>query len=143
MSHRDKRLIRAQSAVLGARLRETRRFVQVVAGPRQVGKTTTVTQVLERLDLPSVYVSADEPGTDGAAWLAAQWERGRDAAAGAGAAGAVLVLDEVQKIPQWSRGVKRLWDEDSRAGRPLKVVLLGSAPLPMQQGLTESMAGRF
>src|SRR5215831_20490833 len=100
MSQRDKRLVRPQTGTLEARLREPRRFLQVVAGPRQVGKTTLVTQVLDRLDLPGVYVSADEPGGDDGAWLAAQWERGRDAAAGDGA---VLVLDEVQKIAQWSR----------------------------------------
>jgi uncharacterized protein len=143
MSSRDKRHVRAQAATLEERLREPRRFVQVVAGPRQVGKTTLVSQVLDRIDLPSVYVSADEPAGDNASWLAAQWERGRDAAAAAGPPGAVLVLDEVQRIGQWSRSVKRLWDEDSRAGRPLKVILLGSSPLLMQQGLNESMAGRF
>ncbi|HXF44792.1 MAG TPA: ATP-binding protein, partial [Burkholderiaceae bacterium] len=64
-------------------------------------------------------------------------------AAGRGKAGAVLVLDEIQKIPGWSEAVKRLWDEDTRARRPLKVVLLGSAPLLVAQGLTESLAGRF
>ncbi len=141
MSTRDKRLVRAPTDTLELRLREPRRFAQVVAGPRQVGKTTLVTQVLERLDLPAVYVSADEPVGEDAAWLAAQWERGR--AAAAGDAGAVLVLDEIQKIPQWSRIVKRLWDEDTRAGRRLKVVLLGSATLLVQEGLTESLAGRF
>ena len=107
-----------------------------------MGKTTLVGQVLSRLDIPSVLVSADEPTVGDTAWLAAEWERGRLAAADAGKAGAVLVLDEVQKIPRWSETVKRLWDEDSRARRPLKVVLLGSAPLLMQQGLTESLAGR-
>jgi len=142
-SGRDKRLVRSQAAALEDRLREPRRFVQVVAGPRQVGKTTLVSQVLDRVDLPGVYVSADEPDGDDVAWLAAQWQRGRDAAAAAGPAGAVLVIDEVQKVGQWSRSVKRLWDEDSRAGRPLKVLLLGSSPLLMQQGLSESLAGRF
>ena len=134
---------RQQAGTLAARLREPRRFLQVVAGARQVGKTTLVAQVLSRLDIPSVFISADEPTVGDTAWLAAQWERGRLAAAEAGEAGAVLVLDEVQKIPRWSETVKRLWDEDSRARRPLKVVLLGSAPLLMQQGLTESLAGRF
>src|SRR5262245_49610611 len=143
MSHREKRFVRSQAATLEARLGEPRRFMQVLAGPRQVGKTTLVEQVLDRLDVPAVLVSADDPAADDAAWLAAQWERGRLAAAHAGQTGAVLVIDEAQKIPQWSRAVKRLWDEDSRAGRPLKVVLLGSAPILMQQGLTESMAGRF
>lgn len=134
---------RGQAKVLAARLAEPRRFMQVVSGPRQVGKTTLVCQVLSRLDLPTVFVSADEPVPGDTAWLAAQWERGRLAAAGAGKAGAVLALDEIQKIPRWSEAVKRLWDEDTRAGTPLKVVLLGSAPLLMQRGLTESLAGRF
>ena len=134
---------RSQADTLAARLGEPRRFLQVVAGARQVGKTTLVEQVLGRLDVPSVYVSADEPTVGDTAWLAAQWDRGRIAAADAGTSGAVLALDEVQKIPRWSEQVKRLWDEDSRARRPLKVVLLGSAPLLMHQGLTESLAGRF
>ncbi|OFW15557.1 MAG: AAA family ATPase [Acidobacteria bacterium RIFCSPLOWO2_12_FULL_67_14] len=134
---------RQQAGTLVARLSEPRRFLQIVAGARQAGKTTLVGQVLSRLDIPSVFVSADEPTVGDTAWLAAQWERGRLAATDAGKAGAVLVLDEVQKIPRWSETVKRLWDEDSRARRPLKVVLLGSAPLLMQQGLTESLAGRF
>ena len=134
---------REQAGTLAARLSEPRRFLQIVAGARQVGKTTLVGQVLSRLNIPSVFVSADEPTVGDTAWLAAQWERGRLAAADVGKAGAVLVLDEVQKIPRWSETVKRLWDEDSRVRRPLKVVLLGSAPLLMQQGLTESLAGRF
>jgi uncharacterized protein len=143
MSKRASTFERRQADVLAARLDEPRRFLQVIAGARQVGKTTLVGQVLDRLGRPSVFVSADEPTIGDTAWLAAQWERGRLLAAGAGKAGAVLVLDEVQKIPRWSDIVKRLWDEDSRARRPLKVVLLGSAPLLMQQGLTESLAGRF
>lgn len=134
---------RQQADTLGARLNEPRRFLQVVAGARQVGKTTLVGQVLNRLDVPSVFVSADGPTVGDTAWLAAQWERGRLAAGDAGKSGAVLVLDEVQKIPRWSETVKRLWDEDSRTRRLLKVVLLGSAPLLMQQGPTESLVGRF
>ncbi|HEV3214384.1 MAG TPA: ATP-binding protein [Vicinamibacterales bacterium] len=134
---------RSQAETLSARLAEPRRFLQVVAGARQVGKTTLVQQVLDRFDVPSVFVSADEPTVGDTAWLSAQWDRARIAASESGKAGAVLALDEVQKIPGWSEIVKRLWDEDSRARRPLKVVLLGSAPLLMQQGLTESLAGRF
>lgn len=134
---------RNQTEILSARLAEPRRFLQVVAGARQVGKTTLVHQVLDRLDALSVFASADEPTVGDTAWLAAQWDRARIAASEAGKTGAVLALDEVQKIPGWSDSVKRLWDEDSRARRPLKVVLLGSAPLLMQQGLTESLAGRF
>lgn len=102
-----------------------------------------VGQVLERLDLPTVSASADEPTLGDTSWLAAQWDRARVAADEAGKTGAVLALDEAQKIPGWSETVKRLWDEDTRAKRTLKVVLLGSAPLLVQQGLTESLAGRF
>jgi hypothetical protein len=134
---------RSQAEILLARLAEPRRFLQIVAGARQVGKTTLVQQVLDRLDVPSVFVSADEPTVGDTAWLSAQWDRARIAASDAGKTGAVLALDEVQKIPGWSESIKRLWDQDSRAHRPLKVVLLGSAPLLVQQGLTESLAGRF
>ena len=132
---------RPQAAVLAARLAEPRRFVQVVAGPRQVGKSTLVQQVTGGLDVPVRYVSADEPTLRAADWIGQQWEAAR--LEGTGKAGAVLVLDEIQKIPAWSETVKRLWDEDTRKRRLLKVVLLGSAPLLIAQGLTESLAGRF
>jgi predicted AAA+ superfamily ATPase len=130
---------------LARRLREPRRFLQVVAGPRQVGKTTLVRQMLADWPGPSVYASADEPSLRDAAWLRAQWERARllgatDAHPAENGPGAVLVIDEVQKVRGWCEAAKRLWDEDSQAGRALRVVLLGSAPLPMQQGLTESPA---
>ena len=100
-----------------------------------------VHQVTAGLGLPSRYASADEPTLRGDGWIAQQWEAARLAPVGDD--GVVLVLDEIQKIPGWSETVKRLWDEDTRAGVPLKVVLLGSAPLLIAQGLTESLAGRF
>lgn len=134
---------RSQAGILEKRLREPRRFLQVVAGPRQVGKSTLVGQVVDRLGLPAVSVSADEPTLADTAWLSAQWDRARLEAAGGSKRGAILVLDEAQKIPGWAETVKRHWDEDPRAKRPLKVVLLGSAPLLVQRGLTESLAGRF
>lgn len=132
---------RPQAEVLAERLSEPRRFVEVVAGPRQVGKSTLVQQVTDELSLPVRYVSADEPTLRGADWISQQWEAARLEVSGK--AGAVLVLDEIQKIPAWSETVKRLWDEDTRKKRPLKVVVLGSAPLLIAQGLTESLAGRF
>ncbi len=133
---------RAQARILADRLAEPRRHIQVVAGARQVGKTTLVEQVLADASVPAVYASADEPSLRDPSWLVAQWDRGR-LAAGDRPAGAILALDEVQKIPSWSEAVKRLWDEDTRARRRLRVVLLGSAPLLIQRGLTESLAGRF
>jgi predicted AAA+ superfamily ATPase len=113
----------------------------VVAGPRQTGKTTLVQQATEGLDTPVRHASADEPGLRDADWIARQWEAARLSIEGP--AGAVLVLDEIQKIPNWSETVKRLWDDDTRARRPLRVVVLGSAPLLIARGLSESLAGRF
>jgi hypothetical protein len=99
--------------------------------------------VVSQAGLPHVFASADEPTLHGPGWLDAQWDAARLLLRDAGRRGALLVLDEVQKIPQWSEAVKRHWDADARAKRPLKVVLLGSSPLLLQQGLTESLAGRF
>ncbi len=140
MSTSEQPFRRPQGAELARRLAEPRRFIQVVAGARQVGKTTLVQQVTETAGVPVRYASADEPTLRGAEWIAEQWEAARLAA---GRAGGILVLDEIQKAINWSESVKRLWDEDTRARRPLKVVLLGSAPLLVQRGLTESLAGRF
>ena len=125
------------------RLREPRRFIQVIAGSRQVGKTTLAGQAAERSGLPTRHVSADEPTLRDTQWIEQQWEAARSLADEADAAGALLVLDEVQKVTGWSEAVKHLWDTDTRAGRRLKVVLLGSAPLLVERGLGESLAGRF
>ena len=135
--------VRPQARDLVRRLTGPRRFIQVVAGPRQVGKTTMVLQVIRQTRVPNHYADADHPSLRSLAWVEQQWETGRLLAGRSGRQGAVLVIDEVQKIPDWSDIVKYLWDEDTRMGRPLKVVLLGSAPLLVQRGLGESLAGRF
>ena len=129
--------------MLARRLAEPRRFIQVVAGPRQVGKSTLVQQVAEEIAPKVRNVSADEPTLRGAEWIAQQWEAARVDAREGGTQGAVLALDEIQKIHGWSETVKRLWDEDTRKRVPLKVVLLGSAPLLIAHGMSESLAGRF
>ncbi len=134
---------RLQARLLLSRLAEPRRFLHVVAGPRQVGKSTLVQQVVEALGLPHRIASADEPTLRGVEWVAQQWDAARLLAQDSGKAGAVLVLDEIQKITGWSETTKRLWDDDTRHRVPLKVVLLGSAPLLIARGLTESLAGRF
>jgi len=123
-----------------SRLKEPRRFLQVLAGPRQVGKTTLARQAMEGVRTRSHYASADEPTLQDRAWIEQQWDLGRLKAKDGEA---LLVLDEVQKIPGWSEVVKRLWDEDTAKGVSLKCVLLGSSPLLVQRGLTESLAGRF
>ncbi len=123
------------------RLQEPRRFLQVLAGPRQVGKTTLVRQAMEAIGDRCSYATADAPAPGDTTWLDQQWE---DARLRCGSGGQwLLVLDEIQKIPHWSESVKRLWDEDTAQGRDLRVVLLGSSPLLVQKGLGESLAGRF
>lgn len=131
---------RQLNQILMARLTEPRRFIQVLAGPRQVGKTTSVLQILDDVHVPFHYASADIPTLQGTTWIEQQWEISR---LKIDKQGAVLVIDEVQKIPAWSNVVKRLWDDDTRHKRLLHVVLLGSSPLLIQSGLTESLAGRF
>ena len=135
--------MRPQAGQLAMRLLEPRRFIQVVAGPRQVGKTTLVSQVTRESGLPTHYADADHPGLRSVHWIEQQWEAARLLAEQSGREGAVLVIDEVQKVPDWSEMVKHLWDGDTRSGLPLKAVLLGSAPLKVQQCLGESLAGRF
>lgn len=136
---------RYQVPLLERRLREPRGFLQVLAGPRQTGKTTVARQVVDALrPTPAHYATADEPSLKPAGWIETQWDLGRQLAREASRrSGAVLVLDEIQKLPGWSETVKRLWDEDGAARVPLKAVILGSSPLLIQSGLTESLAGRF
>lgn len=127
-------------ATLFRRLIEKRSFIQILAGPRQVGKTTLARQVLESYPNPSHYASADDPTIKDTDWVFQQWDLARYKAQ---AGPALLVLDEIQKIPGWSEAVKSLWDGDTMAGCELHVLLLGSSPLLIRSGLTESLAGRF
>lgn len=126
------------------RVKEPRRFMQVLAGPRQVGKTTIARQVMDSVSIPVHFATADEPTLRDRTWIAQQWDIARLKISDRRLKkGALLILDEAQKVSAWSDTVKRLWDEDTRSGLPLKVVLLGSSPLLVQRGLTESLAGRF
>lgn len=135
-------LRRAIFTTLINRLAETPARLQIVSGPRQVGKTTVVRQALDVCDLPSHYASADDPTLRDASWLEEQWQEGRRQA-DEQESGAVLAIDEVQKVDNWAEVAKRLWDEDRAAGRSLRVILLGSAALLIQHGLSESLTGRF
>ena len=136
-------IIRSQSNDLIMRLQEPRRTIQVVAGPRQVGKTTLVKQVLQQLSTPSRFFNADGVEPDDKDWIAARWEEVRALMRFNQYQEIVLVIDEVHKINNWSEQVKREWDADTFNDVNIKVVLLGSSRLLLKRGLTESLAGRF
>ncbi len=125
------------------RMKEPKGFIQVFMGPRQVGKSTLIGQVLSNLNIPHLFVSADAIANAGELWLEQQWETARLQWKSSGATSFILAIDEIQKINNWSEVVKKLWDEDTRTNQPIKVILLGSSRLLLQQGLTESLAGRF
>jgi len=126
------------------RLSVSRTFMQVLAGPRQVGKTTLAHQIRDLLPYSSHYASADSSSLRDAAWIEQQWEKGRQLAnLPSNNLGALLILDEIQKIPFWPETVKKLWDEDTASHINLKIMILGSSSLLIQSGLGESLSGRF
>lgn len=131
-------LERAFVGQLLGRIRSGQPLIQVILGPRQVGKTTGIHQCLSKIKEPYIYASADDVMGAGKAWLDEQWLRARSKGPHT-----LLVMDEIQKIENWSETVKKHWDHDSRSGSRLRVVLLGSSSLKLQIGLTESLTGRF
>ena len=123
------------------RIGEKRKFLQVLLGARQVGKTTLVRQLQKEYKYPSDYTTADnQQSTD---WLEQVWQAARLKLKSSDAKEYLLVIDEIQKIENWSEVVKKYWDEDTHDELNLKVILLGSSSMLIDKGLTESMAGRF
>ena len=135
--------IRKQFYTLKERILEPRNFMQVLPGPRQVGKTTLVNQVLAQVSIPHTIEVADAVDPKDSDWIHRVWESARTTMMLRKLDEYLLVIDEVQKIENWSEVVKREWDADSRGHVNLKVVLLGSSRLLLKKGLTESLAGRF
>lgn len=135
--------IRKQHGTLKARILEPRKFMQVLAGPRQVGKSTLVHQVLKDIAIPYTLEVADAVEPYDNDWIHRIWEGARATMTIRGEQERLLVIDEIQKIDNWSEVVKREWDDDTRNHLNLKVVLLGSSRLLIKKGLTESLAGRY
>jgi len=133
--------VRKLVSLLVERMSEPRKFIQIVVGPRQTGKTTAVLQALEDLGKPHHFVTADDPNIASPLWIENEWEQARADAKKTG--GMILIIDEIQKVKGWSSVVKKLWDEDTRLHNPLKVILTGSSALLLQKGLSESLMGRF
>ena len=132
---------RSLVGLLVSRLNEPRRFMQIVMGPRQTGKSTAVAQALDKVDAPKVEHSFDLPKDRRPSRLEDVWNEARALLADEDEV--ILSLDEIQKVPEWSSVVKHLWDDDSRHERNIKVVLTGSSALSLQTGMTESLKGRF
>ena len=136
-------IIRSQCHDFIARLQEPRRTIQVVAGPRQVGKTTMVKQALQQLEIPSRFFNADGVDADDKEWIATRWEEVRALLRFNHYDEIILAIDEIHKISNWSEQIKREWDDDTFHDVNIKLVLLGSSRLLLKKGLTESLAGRF
>ena len=134
---------RAEYQVIMNRLKEPRKFIQVVMGPRQVGKSTVVKQVLQDLDMPYQLFSADNVPASNTAWISNCWAAVRSLKENKGLESIILVIDEIQKVSNWSEVVKNEWDSDTFHDCNIKVLLLGSSRVLLEKGLSESLGGRF
>lgn len=134
---------RAEYQTIKSRLEEPRKFIQVVMGARQIGKSTVVKQVLKDLDVPFQFYSADNVPATNNAWISDCWSAVRSLKKSNGWESVILVIDEIQKIANWSEAVKKEWDSDSFNDINIKVLLLGSSRVLLEKGLSESLAGRF
>lgn len=123
--------------VLEKRLKEKFPLLQILVGPRQVGKTTAAKAIFDQWDGPKIMASADSPTPPRAEWISSRWQEAREKGKGT-----LLVLDEVQKVPGWSEQIKLLFDQN-RGQLDLRILLLGSSNLYLQRGMSESLAGRF
>ena len=122
---------------------EPRRTIQVIMGPRQVGKSTMISQFVELTSIPCSLFSADSVGKTNTEWISEKWHETRIRMMLNNEPEHLLIIDEIQKIAGWSEIVKKEWDLDTREKRNLKVILLGSSRLLIQKGLEESLTGRF
>ena len=134
---------RAEYQVIKSRLKEHRNFIQVVVGARQIGKSTVVKQVLKDLETPFQLFSADNVPASNSAWISNCWAAVRSLKTSNQWDSIVLVIDEIQKISNWSEVVKKEWDYDTFNDINIKVLLLGSSRVMLEKGLSESLAGRF
>src|SRR5215472_10591846 len=114
--------------------------IQLLTGPRQVGKTTLLLEIAAQFGDAAVYAAGDEPE----AALPGFWERRwGDAEARARRGTAVLLLDEIHYLDDWARRLKGHWDHLRRMSIPVHIVATGSSALRVTAGSRESLAGRF
>lgn len=134
---------RSEYHIITERLKEERKFIQVVMGARQIGKSTVVKQVLKGIDLPYQFFSADNIPATKQSWISDCWDAVRSIKKSNNYESMILVIDEIQKISNWSEAVKKEWDADTFNDCDIKVLLLGSSRVMLEKGLSESLAGRF
>ena len=134
---------RAVLKEIKSRISEQRKFIQVLVGPRQVGKTTLIKQLLQQIDIPFHFVTADDLYSVDTTWIRKEWGNARLQMQQNDRKEILFIIDEVQKASNWSEAVKKEWDSDSFSDTNVKVILLGSSRLLIQKGLTESLSGRY
>ncbi len=134
---------RSEYHIITERLKEDRKFIQVVMGARQIGKSTVVKQVLKDIDLPYQFFSADNIPATKQSWISDCWDAVRSIKKSNNYESIILIIDEIQKISNWSEAVKKEWDADTFNDCDIKVLLLGSSRVMLEKGLSESLAGRF
>lgn len=134
---------RKQLNLLLNRIQEKKNLIQVISGPRQVGKTTLAIQLTQKIKIPYHFVSADAVPASNQIWIKQQWDYARSAFKQSGSNTFLIIIDEIQKISNWSELVKKEWDKDRREKLNIKVILLGSSSLLIDKGLSESLVGRF
>lgn len=134
---------RKQLFILKKRIQENRRYIQIVTGPRQVGKTTMVKQLKEETVIPVFYLSADNISAVNNSWIETRWENLRLKIKSSDITECILIFDEIHKIPNWSESVKKQWDKDTFEETNIKLILLGSSQMLLQKGISESLMGRF
>lgn len=134
---------RSEYKLITQRLEEPRRFIQVIVGPRQIGKSTVVKQVLKEIRQPYLFYSADDVPAINRSWISDCWAGARNLKEAKAYDEMIIVIDEIQKIQNWSEAIKKEWDADTFNDLNIKVLLLGSSRVLLEKGLSESLAGRF
>lgn len=134
---------RKQLKIIQSRLSERKNLIQVITGPRQVGKTTLASQLTKKINIPFHFVSADAVPSSNSIWIQQQWDFVRTKLKTSGSNTYLLLIDEVQKLNNWGELIKKEWDKDRRNNINIRVILLGSSTLLISKGLSESLMGRF
>ena len=115
--------------------------VQLLTGPRQIGKTTLLLQICEEMGSKAIYVACDSPEAGVPGFWERLWTNAEDNAERQGLV--CVFLDEIHLVSDWAAKLKSAWDRLKRRKIPIHVVATGSCALSLSWGSRESLAGRF